>query len=59
MPRARRVIVGVPTLRVSLGEPLGKRGDLRVVLRPKHKMPVIGHEAIGQNRDGRPRMGLG
>ncbi len=44
--------MGMPRRCVRLREPMRKGGGLGVVAREKDKMPVIGHQAIGQNGHG-------
>lgn len=53
------MIVGVPAHRVGVGEPADKGGQLAVGPRPEDHVPVIGHQAVGQQADGLSLPGLG
>src|SRR6516225_6273918 len=55
---ASRVIVCMPALGVGVREPAQKSRQLLVVLGPKDKMPVVWHDAIGQEADGMTFEGL-
>ena len=46
------VIVGVVALGVGVGHPLGELGDLVIGRRPQNEVPVVGHEAEGEDADG-------
>ena len=48
MPRAGRPVCGMPTIGVGDGEPAHKLREFAILARPENKMPVIGHEAIGE-----------
>ena len=42
------VPVGVPPLGVGQRQPAGEPGDFAVLVRPDDQVPVIGHDAVGQ-----------
>jgi len=46
------VVVGVPALRVGVGQPAQEIGQLTVALGPKGEMPVVRHDTIRQHADG-------
>ena len=46
--------VRVPALRVSEGDPAGEGRELAILPRPKHHVPVIGHEAIREQPHSGP-----
>jgi hypothetical protein len=48
MPRACRMAMRVPALRVGQSQPADKPRQLAVFLRPKQHVPVIGQNAVGQ-----------
>jgi hypothetical protein len=43
------VVVFLPSGYVSHGKALHERTEASIVLWPQHKMPMIGHQAIGKN----------
>jgi len=59
MAGAGGMIVGVPAHGVGVGEPADEGGQLAVGPRPEHHVPVIGHEAVGQQADRTALAGLG
>jgi hypothetical protein len=48
VPAASASSVGVPTPCVRKGEPSDEAGKLVVLSRPDDHVPVIGHDAVGQ-----------
>ena len=52
MAGSRRMVMRVPAHRVRVRDATQKRGQLAVLHRPQHEMPMIGHHAIGQNFHG-------
>ena len=44
---ARRMVMGVPALRVGDGEESHEFAELAVPLWPEHEVPMVGHQAIG------------
>ncbi len=52
MTRSRTPVVRVPTLGMGVRQPTEEIRDRVILLRPEHKMPMIGHEAIRQESDG-------
>ncbi len=51
------VIVGVPALGVRQGQPAEEARQLPGLLRPQDEVPVVGHQAVGQQAGG--GVGLG
>src|SRR4029077_20576098 len=51
MPGARRVMMGVPALRMRYGHPTQELRDLAVLASPwpHDHVPVIGHDAVSEN----------
>src|SRR5205085_9899383 len=45
-------VIGLAALRVRVREPAEKRGELAVRPRPEHEMPVVGHQAVGEDAGG-------
>src|SRR5205085_408839 len=43
------VIMGVPALRVRVGQPAEKGGQFAVARRPKHKVPMVRHQTVAKN----------
>jgi len=41
----------LPAGGVGNGQPLHERGQLLALLGPKHKVPMIGHQAVGEYSD--------
>lgn len=56
---ARGVVMRVPALGVGVGQPLHEVTELAVGLRPQGQVPVVGHEAPGEDADGDALVGLG
>ncbi len=56
--RARRAMRGAPTLRVRDRQPPHEFRQVAVAARPKHEMPMIGHNAPRQNPHRQPALGL-
>ena len=54
VPGTRRFTMSVPSLRVSQRQPADKPRQLIIFLRPHDQMPVISHQAIGQQPCSRP-----
>ena len=54
VPLAHGAMSMLPTLRVGHGEPSNECGQVAIVLRPEHEMPVITHQAPIQNPHGEP-----
>ena len=48
VPRAARVMLGMPAHGVGVCQPAEKPGQFAIGLRPEHEMPVIGHHAVRQ-----------
>jgi hypothetical protein len=48
----------LPTPRVRDAEPLHERRQIAILPRPQHEVPVIGHEAIGQEAHSPQRQRL-
>jgi hypothetical protein len=59
MPRSQRVMMGVPTHGVCLRHPSQELGELAILVWPHYKMPVIGHQTIGEYIERDPLAGLG
>ena len=53
------MIVRVPAHGVGVREPADKGGQFAVLPRPEHRVPAIGHQAVGQQADGASLPGLG
>jgi hypothetical protein len=49
-----RVMLRVPALRVRESQPTHEFGEIAVALRPNHQMPMVRHDAIGQQADVHP-----
>ena len=49
MARPGRPVEMVPALRMGAGHPLHEPRHLAIFIRPDHEVPVIWHNAIGQN----------
>ena len=58
MPIAGLVTMLFPSLRMHVGHLLHERLKLAIVLRPDHKMPMIGEQAVGaeSHRAGAKRL---
>ena len=52
--RAGRFAMSVPSLRLSQRQPADKPRQIIIFLRPHDQMPVISHQAIGQQPCSRP-----
>lgn len=48
----------MPSPHVGRGEPLHAGGKLPVALGPENQVPVVWHQAIGENPQGKSRVGL-
>ena len=57
-PCSRRVIVRMPALRVRHGQPAQVLGQVPVLKRPDHQMPVVGQDTIGQQAHRHEVLGL-
>ena len=53
-----RFVMRMPAHRVRLRQPPQKVGQLPVLKRPQHEMPVIGHHAIGKDLQWKPLVGF-
>ena len=51
MPLADAVVVLLPTGGVGDRQPLHERGQFLALFGPEHKVPVIRHQAVGENAD--------
>lgn len=56
---SRRAMRRVPTLRVGDRQPTHELRQVAIATRPKHEMPVIGHDAPSQNPHRQTPLGLG
>jgi hypothetical protein len=48
MAAANVLVMGMPPLRMGQGQPMHEIGQVAILLRPKHEVPMVGHQAIGQ-----------
>jgi len=55
MAAAQGMIMGMPAHGMSVREPLREGRELSLLLRPNDKVPIIGHQAIGE-QPGRMRL---
>jgi len=53
------VVVGVPPPDVGGGQAVHVPAQVAGVMRPQHQVPVVGHEAVGEQAHGHVRVGLG
>ena len=58
MPAAHRAVRHVPAHRVRVGQPAHEGGQLAVLPRPDHEVPVVPHQAPGQEPRRMPLLGL-
>jgi hypothetical protein len=48
MAAANVLVMGMLPLRKGQGQPMHDIGQFAILLRPKHEVPMVGHQAIGQ-----------
>ena len=59
MPIADGVVRDAPADGVGVGQPAEERRQLPISVRMDHEMPVVAHDAVAENADGMPLLGLG
>ena len=54
VPGTGGMVMGVPALGVSQGQPLHELGEVAIAAWPEQEVEMIGHQAIGQQPHGVP-----